>query len=962
MERKLLTTAVCAVLFVQAMNAHAQDTTAQDKAAQTPTAQDASAQEAPPPAPPAEQRREATNLDRVVVTGSRIPRSQIETASPVTTITAEEIQKQGYRNVSDVLRAQPLATGSLQDNQFAGSFTANATTVSLLGLSPSFTLILLDGRPIADYPLLYNGQSNFTDLTSIPTAMVERIDIVPGNQSSIYGSAAIAGVVNIILKKHLEGVQLDARIGGYTEGGGNNQRLQVTGGNTWDRLDLTWGVQYSHQDPIYMRQRDFTDTTDDNPNPDLRYGSRTFIILNGFTNQYDDPGSNCDRVAENFGGTTRLDFRPGRGNFCGSRAQPGYATLLNDERGVSAYLNSSYRLTDDDELYASVLFGKYRAKNDGGSHFWIPDINGTHNNFIWNETEQTLETYQRIFSPEEQGPGENFYDTDSDSYNVAFGVRGAIGNSSWDYDAYYSRSGYKVTSDQLWPVADRMEQFFRDQFLGPQLGTYYGYPVYAPDKNAFYQSVTPAQYRAFSDNIHNESSTWTQNVNLQLVNSSLFKLPAGDVGMAAIFQAGKQHWDNPIDPGVAGDFFFGLSGTSGKGDRTNTALGVEFSVPLLASLTASIAGRYDYYKNVDAGSDSKPTYKLGLEYRPIQSLLLRANYATAFRAPDMGYIFTGGNGFFTTETDFYKCEIDPDNCTLYTGISVEGNQVANPDLKSINAKSYGFGFVWAPSSNFDLRADYYNVKIEDEVVPQSTTQTLFDENECRQGRLDPQSARCIDALARVQRLPVNPNNPLLSENLDLIVVKGINIAEENVSGITAGANYRFDSDWGHWQIGLEYNHTLEHETRTFPDQPTFDLFSSGQLLTAEFRSIVAGDIGWERGKWGANLHGTRYGSMPNYARQFSTDPANPYVTSNGVGPGRVAPWMLYNLSVDYHLTERSVLSVIINNIRNSEPPRDASYDGSQGFAPPFYNIFAYNGYGRSWWLEYRIDFGGGRDG
>src|SRR5207342_3092593 len=151
------------------------------------------------------------------------------------------IQKQGFRNVSDVLRAQPLATGAVQDNQYAGSFTSNATTISLLGLSPSFTLILMDGRPLADYPLLYNGQSNFTDLTSVPTAMVERIEILPGNQSSIYGSAAIAGVVNIILKKRLDGVQLDARIGGYTEGGGNNQRLQVTGGNTWDRLDLTWG-------------------------------------------------------------------------------------------------------------------------------------------------------------------------------------------------------------------------------------------------------------------------------------------------------------------------------------------------------------------------------------------------------------------------------------------------------------------------------------------------------------------------------------------------------------------------------------------------------------------------------------------------------------------------------------------------------------------------------------------------
>ncbi|GAB3350229.1 TonB-dependent receptor plug domain-containing protein [Lysobacter tyrosinilyticus] len=953
MERKLLTTAVCAVLFLPAMSTRAQDVPTQD----APT-QDVPVQQQPSPQE-SERSEDAVNLDRVVVTGSRIPRSQIETASPVTTITAEDIQRQGFRNVSDVLRAQPLATGSLQDNQFAGSFTANATTVSLLGLSPSFTLILLDGRPIADYPLLYNGQSNFTDLTSIPTAMVERIDILPGNQSSIYGSAAIAGVVNIILKKHLEGVQLNARIGGYSEGGGDNERLQLTGGNNWNKLDLTWGLQYSHQDPIYMRERDFTDTTDDNPNPNLRYGSRTFIILNGFTNQYDDPGTHCDALGFLYGGTTRLDFRPGRGNFCGSRAQPGFATLLNEERGISAYLTSTYHLSDDDDLYATVLVGRNKAKNDSGSHFWVPDINGTHNNFIWNQTEQTLETYQRIFAPEEQG-NDNFYDTDSDSYNVAFGIKGALGASNWDYDAYYSRSGYKVTSDQLWPVAERMEQFFRDQFLGPQLGTYYGYPVYAPDKDAFYQALTPAQYHSFVDNIHNESSTWTHNVNLQLVNGSLFHMPAGDVGFAAILQAGKQHWDNPIDPGVAGDFFFGLSGTSGKGDRTSEAIGVEFNVPLLKSLTANIAGRYDSYKNVHAGSDSKGTYKLGLEFRPIESLLFRANYATAFRAPDMGYIFTGGNGFFTTETDFYKCEIDPGNCALYTGLSVEGNQVANPDLQSITAKSWGYGVVWAPSSNFDLRADYYNVKIEDEVVPQSTTQTLFDENECRQGRLDPQSARCIDALARVQRLPVNPNNPFLSENLDLLIVKGINIAEENVSGITAAGNYRFDNAWGRWQVGLEYNLTLKHETRTFPDQPTFDLFSSGQLLTAEFKSIVTGDLGWERGKWRANLHATRYGSTPNYARQFTTDPADPYVTSNGVGPGRVRPWMLYNLSVDYQLTKRSGLSVIVNNIRNSEPPFDASYDGSQGFAPPFYNIFAYNGYGRSWWVEYKFDFGGGQ--
>lgn len=938
MQRKLLTTAICMAMALPALVPAA---LAQDAAQADPTGT-------------GDQPDGATNapdtLDKIVVTGSRIPRAQVETASPVLTITSEQIKAQGFRNVSDVLRAQPLSTGAVQDNQFAG-FTPTATTISLLGLSPSFTLILLDGRPLADYPLLYNGQSNFTDLTSIPAAMVDRIDILPGNQSSIYGSAAIAGVVNIILKKHIEGIQLDARVGGYTEGGGDNERLQLTGGNEWDRLGLTWGLQYSHQDPIYMHQRDFTDTTDDNPNPDLRYGSRTFIILNGFTGTYDDPGDHCDELSFLYGGTTIKDFRPGRGDFCGSRAQPGYATLLNEEKGLSGYLNANFALNDNADLYASVLVGKNQGKNDSGSRFWVPDYNGTHQNYVWNATEGTLETYQRIFAPEETPEDARFFTSDSDSYSAAVGIKGTFGDSDWDYDAYYSRSGFKVTSDQLWPLVGPMEDFFRNQFMGPQLGTYYGYPVYAPDKDAMYQALTPEQFRSFSGNIHNVSRTWTQNLNFQVVNGNLFDMPAGPVGMAAVFQAGNQFWDNPIDPRVSGGDFFGINGTSGRGKRNSQALGVEFSVPLLKELTADLSLRYDSYQNVDAGSDSDLTYKFGLEFRPTDNLLFRGNYATAFRAPDMGYIFTGGNGFFSQQTDYYKCEIDPDNCNLYQGASIEGNQVGNPDLKSITADSYGFGFVWSPTANLDLHADYYNVSIENEVVPQSVAQTLFDENECRQGRLDINSGRCQDALARVIRTDPNPTNPLLSENIDMVIVKGINIAQENVSGITAGANWRLDTEAaGQFRFGLDYNLTLKHKSKTTPDSAAIDFFGNGQALTAEFKSIVTGDIGWDIGRWSANLHGIRYGSLPNYARQFST-------TVNGVEPGLVRPWMLYNLSVDYDLTENSTLSLIVNNLRNSRPPEDKSYDGSQGFAPPFYNIFAYNGYGRSFWLEYKIDFG-----
>src|SRR4249919_3780391 len=255
MKRNLLASTIGGLLALSALPAFAQDAPA-----------------APADQPKKEEPKPA-EITKITVTGSRIPIAAQETSSPTITTTAENIEEQGYRNVADVLRAQPLATGAVQDNQFTNGFTPGATTISLLGLDPSFTLILMDGRPLADYPLLYNGQSNFTDLSTIPTAMVERIDILPGNQSAIYGSAAIAGVVNIILKKNLNGTQLAIRGGGYSDGGGGNVRVEVTGGHQFDddKLDVTYGLQYSHQKPIWGYQRSAFDSTNDNPDPAARF-------------------------------------------------------------------------------------------------------------------------------------------------------------------------------------------------------------------------------------------------------------------------------------------------------------------------------------------------------------------------------------------------------------------------------------------------------------------------------------------------------------------------------------------------------------------------------------------------------------------------------------------------------------------------------------------------------------------
>jgi len=941
-KRNLLASTISGLLALSAVPAFAQDAPAS-------TSTDQSTDQAK------KKEEKPTEIQKITVTGSRIPVAQQETSSPTVTITAEDIAVQGYKNVSDVLRAQPLATGAVQDNQFSAGFTPGATTISLLSLDPAFTLILIDGRPLADYPLLYNGQSNFTDLSTIPTAMVERIDILPGNQSAIYGSSAIAGVVNIILKKHIDGYHLNARLGGYDNGGGDNYRIELTGGNAFGKLDLTWGLQHSHQSAMSGSDSSWFDSTNDSPDPDGRFGSRDFLILDGFSGHYLDPGqATCDSLKANFDGTTIRDFRPGRGYYCGSRYEVGNTSFLNKEDSTAVYLNANWQVSDNSELYANFLYNWQSTISNSGSRFWSPDINGS-GGYIWEDDGTcdlvhfgcALNLYQHIFSPEETG-GPQEEEFKSKSYNFALGWKGTIGDSNWDWDTWFSRSQFNVTDTQMWPLTDEIEAFFEDQFLGPQVGpTFLGYKVYNPNHQAFYQSLTPAEFASFEDEIRTESKTWTQDINFLITNTALFTLPAGDVGMALLATAGKQSWENPTDPRVIAGDFWGLTGTQGEGERTNHAFAAEFRVPIFKPLTASLSGRYDQYSNQDASSDSKATWKLGLEYRPIDTLLLRGNYATAFRAPDMAAVFAGDSGFFTSATDYYRCEQDGqpiDDCD-WAPVNVQGRRNGNRDLKSITADSFGYGFVWSPNKHLTFKGDYYDVSIKNEVRDLSLDFILRNENECRQGRSDLSAEACADFESRVTR--TSPTSPQPNA-ITLIRTEPVNISEEHVNGVSMGATFRWgDGNWGNYVLDFQWNRTLEHTVKQFPDDPELDYLRDG-FWSSEFGNNLAADLNWSRNDWDANLHVTHMGATANYTEQLGV------AKNNGVGPGQVHPWTLMNLNVGYHVTDNQKVALTINNLANRRPPTDLSYT-----AYPYYNIFNFNGYGRAWWLSYELDWGEG---
>jgi outer membrane receptor protein involved in Fe transport len=181
----------------------------------------------------ATSQEDEREMDQVVVTGSRIKRAEIEGPAPVTVISREQLEREGFVTVADALETITQASGSTQnDLNSAGGFTPNAAVINLRGLGPGRTLLLVNGRRAADYPFPYNGQSNFQNFNNIPAGAVERIEILAGGASAIYGSDAVAGVVNVVLKTNYDGDSIKLRVQTSTSGGRDIGDLQWVGGRT----------------------------------------------------------------------------------------------------------------------------------------------------------------------------------------------------------------------------------------------------------------------------------------------------------------------------------------------------------------------------------------------------------------------------------------------------------------------------------------------------------------------------------------------------------------------------------------------------------------------------------------------------------------------------------------------------------------------------------------------------------
>jgi outer membrane receptor protein involved in Fe transport len=901
-------------------------------------------------------------LQEIVVTGSLIPQSKVELATPVSVITSQDIQAKGFADIAEALQRSIFATGPTEGGQYTGGFTAAAKTFSFFGLNPSYTKFLIDGRPISDYPALYNGTDTIVSVTGIPTALVDHIDTLPGAQSTIYGSDAIAGVVNVVMKKNFDGPIVDARYGWTADGGGNDRRISLGDGFALGNINVVVGGQYENLSPIWGYQRPLT-------NEFYSQGStpqtaeRDYVVIDESAGTYlfEDP-ANCANVTAGFGGTEALRNRANRGEYCGTD-RTGFYTIQNGDEQTQGYLHASYDINEHAQVFVETLLNHDVSRFNNGQLFYGSDVDSNSPYYFYEDPTLAPGDYlnvQHIFSPEESGGlGTNTDKDTNNSVRGTFGVSGELWAPSWRYLADFTYTVNRLTESIKTLSAPPVEAFFGSNFFGPTLGFDNNLGVYefSPNYANFYKPITPAEYGSFLDDLISRSQTEESFARAQITSTDLFPLPGGSAGMALQAEAGDQGWFYHPDPaysvpGISTGTAFGYTSVGGAGHRSREAGSAEVKLPVLPMVTLNASGRYDDYKLTDSSVD-KWTYNLGFEFRPLQQFLLRGRWGSAFKAPTLSDQFQGISGSFTGVTDYYTCAKQGfsgatiGNCPEFGGSTFVTTQ-GNTQLKPITAKEWDLGFIATPVNRLTFTADFIHWSIYNEVAEESADLLSQTDASCLEGNLPAASPACVNAEAQVVR---NAGGEIVS-----ISAPKENVAAENLGVVVMELDYKFYAGGiGQFEVDAGFSDMMSHNQQQFPGGPITNLlWNPGDELIGlpQFKTKDNLSITWTLEPVSATIYVERYGETANYLTYAS---ANQYATP---GAGNVSPWTLANASVSWRPIHSLGVTFAVNNLFNTGPPQDHTQPGAYPTAygnQPF-NEFDYNNYGRSYYITVHYAF------
>lgn len=921
-------------------------------AAATPTAPARQARPAPSP-PQAQTEGPVTQLEAVQVTGSRIPRAQIEGPAPITVVSSDQIQAAGFTSVPEVLRSLSQNSGSVQgqQNTTGAQSTPGAQAVDLRGIGPNHTLVLINGRRVADFPLPLEGKSNFTDIGNIPLGMIDRIEVLTGSASAVYGSDAMAGVINFILKKHADGTTIDYRYGDTSHGGGQSHDLTLTTGFEHGNFSGIVGLELQDKRPLWGFQRSIQDSTLDAPTARRQLPRLTAQIYDWDDDINIAPADNCAALSTLAQGTVGLSFDRWGEPYCGSTRAIAYRTIQNERKGANVYGSFEYRFSDTLSWFADIQAGRQTVRlltgtngNDVNSdhmgwQFKDPAATGSNDGMFFNANTGHYEIWTREFTPEEVGGLRNRMNTTVEkTFALTTGLKGLIGEN-WDWELSYNHTQYSAHVEMPRILANAANTYF----LGPRLGyDADGYAIYAPDPAKLFTPLTPEQFATIGVMSVFRPKAENNNLSFTVSNPALFTWPAGDVGFAGVVEYGSQSYRiNPDPRALTNTDYYGPPYGDGHGSRNHWDVAGELRMPLLPTLQASLAGRYDQY-SYGGNNPGKFTYSLGLEWRPVSSLLVRGSYGTGFRAPDMHYLFASTDYYRRTSTDYFQCRTDEpgfSNFDCYDDgtwdISTLDAYSGNRKLQVETSRSATLGFVWSPTTNFDLALDYYSIRIANQVQTQSRDLLLITDGNCRLGvtdtgvAVDINSPSCVDAMARVVR---NASGEITS-----VLFGPINIAHEQTSGIDLSFNYRLETAAaGTFRFNGNYNWTRRHTRQVYPGDPTENMLDVSFSDTTLPRTKGNLGVNWERGAWGAGLFGNYLGRVANYANDAWTR----------------STWR-FNASARYNISDHFQIALSVDNLFDQMPPKDPTWANY-----PYYDTSWFDSFGRSFFLQLTYKIGG----
>ncbi|MEC4087523.1 MULTISPECIES: TonB-dependent receptor plug domain-containing protein [Pseudoalteromonas] len=639
----------------------------------------------------------AEKVERIEITGSRIKRVDMEGASPVEVISTAEFEGQGRVSVAEALQ-------SVTSNSFgsvipsSGNSGQSQATVSLLGAGAGRTLVLIDGKRMGSSPSLNGGGAN---LSSIPMAAVERIEILKDGASAIYGSDAIAGVINVILKKDFEGVSFDIQVGRPEAEGADTKQMSMAFGVSSDKGNITFVYDHQQRNPIFDRDRSYTAASMEDKNKDglISLGDETVgISLYGASIRTADgflASPKCDELTKSVPGFVGvLDQGTskggiGKGQVCGYAYANVSANMASTKRD-SAMTSITYELTDDLELYGRAMF----SRNDSFGRYapaaavWA-DMPASNEH---NPTDVAQDGYFRWYQLGNRDGEVTDYQQD-----YTLGLKGMFGDTAeWEVSYHKAKLDYRTAGRYYVSWAGLAYNQSRDIALDSEQGI---------------NNMRATTYT--------ESQSELDHVFAGL-GFELGELEAGAiahyVGAEYFDMTLNQRYDAQNEAGLVG----GDAGGSGAGERDVTAVFYEVAFPLLDNLTLSAAYRYDDYS--DFGGEGNPSVKL--DYRPMDDLLLRASYSEGFRAPSLKELNAKDSKGSPYAYDYVSCAAQGTPAVDCPEGQFDEMRKGNDELGPEESSYMNLGVVYSGFEDVSIKVDYFELEI-DNVISLITAQDLI---------------------------------------------------------------------------------------------------------------------------------------------------------------------------------------------------------------------------------------------